>query len=126
MTFSGSFRCSIITVNGFQNASALPPKSAIASIRVNPDLFSSEYQWAPFRGGLIEIFTKPGADSFHGALFFTDCDGVFNTTDPFSVTATPASKQRYGFELSGGVSKKTTLRSLSKSATSMSSTSSTR
>ena len=93
----------IITVNGFQNASALPPKSSIASIRVNPDLFSSEYQWAPFGGGLIEIFTKPGADSFHGALFFTDSNGVFNATDPFSVTATPASKQRYGFELSGPV-----------------------
>ena len=93
----------VITVNGFQNASALKPKSAIASIRVNPDLFSSEYQWAPFGGGLIEIFTKPGADSFHGALFFTDSNGVFNATDPFSVTATPASKQRYGFELSGPV-----------------------
>ena len=93
----------IITVNGFQNASTLPPKSAIASIRVNPDLFSSEYQWAPFGGGLIEIFTKPGADSFHGALFLTDSDGVFNATDPFSVTATPASKQRYGFELSGPI-----------------------
>jgi Carboxypeptidase regulatory-like domain/TonB dependent receptor len=93
----------IITVNGFQNASALPPKSAIASIRVNPDLFSSEYQWAPFGGGLIEIFTKPGADSLHGALFFTDSNGVFNATDPFSVTATPASKQRYGFELSGPI-----------------------
>src|ERR1700733_14537869 len=93
----------IITVNGFQNASTLPPKSAIASIRVNPDLFSSEYQWAPFGGGLIEIFTKPGADSFHGALFLTDSDGVFNATDPFSVTAPPASKQRYGFELSGPI-----------------------
>src|SRR6202050_1702159 len=93
----------LITWTGFQNASALPPKSAIASIRVNPDLFSSEYQWAPFGGGLIEIFTKPGADSFHGALFLTDSDGVFNATDPFSVTATPASKQRYGFELSGPV-----------------------
>jgi hypothetical protein len=93
----------IITVNGFQNASALPPKSSIASIRINPDLFSSEYQWAPFGGGLIEIFTKPGADSFHGASFFTDSNGVFNATDPFSVTATPASKQRYGFELSGPV-----------------------
>jgi Carboxypeptidase regulatory-like domain len=93
----------IITVNGFQNASALPPKSAIASIRVNPDLFSSEYQWAPFGGGLIEIFTKPGANSFHGALFFTDSNGVFNATDPFSVTATPAGKQRFGFELSGPI-----------------------
>ena len=91
----------LVFVDGFQNASALPPKSSIASIRINPDLFSSEYPWPPFGGGLIEIFTKPGADSFHGALFFTDSNSAFNATDPFSITATPASKQRYGFELSG-------------------------
>jgi len=33
----------IITVDGFQNSSTLPPKSSIASIRVNPDMFSAEY-----------------------------------------------------------------------------------
>jgi hypothetical protein len=93
----------MIRVDGFQNASALPPKSSIASIRVSPDLFSSEYQFPPFSGGQIEIVTKPGADDFHGALFFTDSDGSFNATDPFSVTATPAGKRRYGFELSGPI-----------------------
>jgi hypothetical protein len=92
-----------IMVNGFQNGSALPPKSSIAAIRVNPDMFSSEYRWPPFSGGAIEIVTKPGADSLHGALFFTDSDGSFNATDPFSVTATPASKRRYGFELTGPI-----------------------
>jgi Carboxypeptidase regulatory-like domain/TonB dependent receptor len=93
----------IIMVDGFQNGSALPPKSSIASIRVSPDLFSSEYQFPPFGAGPIEITTKPGADSFHGALFFTDSEGSFNATDPFSLTATPAGKRRYGFELSGPV-----------------------
>ncbi len=39
----------IITVDGFQNSSALPPKSSIASIRVNPDMFSSEYDTPPYR-----------------------------------------------------------------------------
>jgi hypothetical protein len=92
-----------ITVDGFQNSSALPPKGSIASIRVNPDMFSSEYEDPPYEGGRIEIFTKPGMDSVHGALFFTDSDGSFNATDPFSVTATPAGKRRYGFELSGPV-----------------------
>ena len=29
----------VIVVDGFQNASALPPKSSIASIRINPDIF---------------------------------------------------------------------------------------
>jgi hypothetical protein len=96
----------LITVDGFQNTSALPPKSSIASIRVNPDMFSAEYERAPYLGGRIEIFTKPGADPIHGALFFSDSDGSFNATDPFSVTRTPAGKRRYGFELSGPVAPK--------------------
>jgi hypothetical protein len=96
----------LITVDGFQNTSALPPKGSIASIRVNPDMFSAEYERAPYLGGRIEITTKPGADPVHGALFFTDSDGSFNATDPFSLTATPAGKRRYGFELSGPVIRK--------------------
>jgi hypothetical protein len=91
----------VIVVDGFQNGSTLPPKSSIASIRVNPDLFSAEYQFPPFGGGLIEITTKPGADAYHGALFFADSDSSFNATDAFSTVATPAGKRRYGFELSG-------------------------
>ena len=93
----------IITVDGFQNASALPPKSSIASITINPDMFSPQYEAAPYLGGRVEVLTKPGAGPFHGALFFTDSDGSFNATDPFSVAGTPASKQRYGFQLSGPV-----------------------
>ena len=50
---------------------------------------------------------EPGADLLHGALFFTDNDGSFNATDPFSLTATPAGKRRYGFELSGPIRKQT-------------------
>jgi hypothetical protein len=92
-----------ISVDGFKNGSAMPPKGSIASIRINPDLFSTEYQWAPWGGGVIEIVTKPGADAFHGALFLTDSNSIFNATDPFSTTATPAGKQRYGVELSGPI-----------------------
>jgi hypothetical protein len=95
-------------VDGFQNASAMPPKNSIASIRVNPDPYSPEYEGPTFQGGRVEITTKPGADKLHGAAFFTDSDSIFNATDPFSVTATPASKQRYGFELSGPVVSKRT------------------
>ena len=95
-----------ITVDGFQNSSTMPPKSAIASIRVNPDVYSAEYQTPPRNGGLIEITTKPGADSRHGALFYTNSNSAFNATDPFSRTATPAGKERYGFELSGPIVQK--------------------
>ena len=105
-TSGGAPGSAIITVDGFQNGSAMPPKGSIASIRVNPDMFSSEYEQPPYDGGRIEIFTKPGMDSVHGALFYTDSDGSFNATDPFSTTATPAGKRRYGFELSGPVVKR--------------------
>ena len=95
----------IITVDGFQNSSTLPPKSSIASIRVNPDMFSSEYDRPPYQGGRVEIFTKPGRDSLHGALFFTDSDSGLNATDPFALSATPAGKRRYGFEFGGPIRK---------------------
>jgi hypothetical protein len=81
----------------------MPPKSSIASIRVNPDPISPEYERPDSEGGRIEITTKPGIASFHCALFLTDSDGSFNATDPFSTTATPAGKRRYGFELSGPI-----------------------
>jgi hypothetical protein len=99
----GDPSAAIVTVDGFQNGSALPPKGSIAAIRVNPDLFSSEYQWPPFGGGVIEIVTKPGAPPTHGALFVTDSDSIFNATDPFAITATPAGKRRYGFEIAGPI-----------------------
>ncbi len=98
--YGGAPNTARIMVDGFQNASALPPKSSIASIRINPDFFSSEYQWPPYSGGTIEITTKPGTSTMHGALFFTGSPGALNATDPFSPTPTPASRKRYGFEFS--------------------------
>ncbi len=92
-----------ITVDGFQNSSALPPKSSIARIVTAPDMFSAEYDTPPYEGGRIEIYTKPGADSIHGAIFLTDSEASFNATDPFSLVVTPASKRRYGFELTGPI-----------------------
>lgn len=99
----GAPESTVFVVDGFQNRSAMPPKNSIASIRVNPDPYSPVYEGPTFQGGRVEITTKPGADKFHGAAFFTDSNGIFNATDPFSVTATPAGKQRYGFELSGPI-----------------------
>ena len=89
-----------IGVDGFQNSSALPPKSSIASIRIDPDSFAPQFQW---HRSHVEITTKPGADKFHGVLLFTDSNSIFNATNPFSTTATPAGRQRYGFELTGPI-----------------------
>jgi hypothetical protein len=93
----------IVTVDGFQNGGQIPPKSAISFIRVNPDLFSAEYARPPYRGGRIEIYTKPGQSSLHGALFTTQSAGFLNAKDPFSPARAAIGKQRYGFELSGPV-----------------------
>ncbi|WP_150132903.1 hypothetical protein [Acidisarcina polymorpha] len=95
-----------ITVDGFQNGSALSPKDSIASVNLNPDLFSPEYEFPPFEGAHIDITTKPGLGDLHGSVFYTDGDRSFNATDPFSLTATPAGNRRYGFSFGGPIIKK--------------------
>ena len=94
-----------ISVDGFQDSSKLPPKSAIAYIKVNPDQFSAEYRQPPFDGGRIEVYTKPGQKTFHGALFATNGSPWMNARDPFSTRRAPLGKQRYGFELTGPIKK---------------------
>ncbi len=93
----------LVTVDGFQGAGRIPPKSSIAFIRVNPDLFSAEYQRPPYQGGRVEIYTKPGQSKFHGALFTTQSAAFLNAKDPFALSRAAIGKQRYGFELSGPI-----------------------
>jgi hypothetical protein len=94
-----------IAVDGFQDATALPPKGSIAYIKVNPDLFSAEYREPPFEGGRVEVYTKPGQKVYHGALFLTNGSPWENARDPFSTAKAALGKQRYGFELTGPVRK---------------------
>lgn len=94
-----------ISVDGFQGTSKLPPKSSIAYIKVNPDMYSAEYREPPFDGGRVEVYTKPGQPTFHGALFATNGSPFENARDPFSVSKAAIGKQRYGFELTGPVRK---------------------
>ena len=95
----------IIAVDGFQNSGRIPPKSAIAFIRVNPDLFSAEYERPPYQGGRVEIYTKPGQSKLHGALFTTQSTQFMNAKDPFALSRAAIGKQRYGFELGGPIQK---------------------
>ncbi len=92
-----------IAVDGFQGASALPPKSSIAYIEVNPDQFSAQYREPPFGGARVEVYTKPGQKTYHGAVFATNGSPWENARDPLSVSSAPIGKQRYGFELEGPV-----------------------
>jgi hypothetical protein len=92
-------------VDGFQGSSALPPKSSIAYIEVNPDKFSAQYREPPFDGARVEIYTKPGQKTYHGAVFATNGSPWENARDPFSMSSAAIGKQRYGFELEGPVRK---------------------
>jgi hypothetical protein len=94
-----------IAVDGFQGSSALPPKSSIAYIQVNPDEFSAQYREPPFGGGRVEVYTKPGQPAYHGALFLTNGSPWENARDPFSANKAAIGKQRYGFELTGPIRK---------------------
>jgi hypothetical protein len=95
----------VITVDGFQNPAKLPPKSSIEYIKVNPDSYSAEYREPPFEAGRVEVYTKPGQSTFHGALFATNGSSWMNAQNPFSVSKGALGKQRYGFEFSGPVQK---------------------
>ncbi len=99
----GSPASTTISVDGFQGGSALPPKSSIAYIKVNPDQYSAEYREPPFDGARVEIFTKPGQKVYHGALFTTQGEPFENARDPFSTSKAAIGKQRYGFEFSGPI-----------------------
>jgi len=94
-----------VGVDGFQESSALPPKSSIAYIQVNPDQFSAQYREPPFDGARVEVYTKPGQKAYHGALFLTNGSTWENARDPFSLNKAAIGKQRYGFELTGPVRK---------------------
>jgi hypothetical protein len=101
----GSPANTTFSVDGFQGPSALPPKSSIAYIEVNPDQFSAQYREPPFDGARIEVYTKPGQKTYHGALFATNGSPWENARDPFSTSSEAVGKQRYGFELEGPVRK---------------------
>ena len=101
----GSPTSTTFSVDGFQGASALPPKSSIAYIEVNPDQFSAQYREPPFDGARVEVYTKPGQKTYHGALFATNGSPWENARDPFSTSSEAIGKQRYGFELEGPVRK---------------------
>ncbi len=91
----------VISVNGFQGSSPIPPKTTIASVLINPDRYSAEYREPPLGGGRVEIYTKPGASTFHGSLFSTISSPWMNARDPLSTSRAPLGKQRYGGEITG-------------------------
>lgn len=93
----------VVTVDGFLNEGRLPPKSSIREVRINPDLFSAEYDKAPYQGGRIEIYTKPGATAFQGSGFYNTNNAALNARNAFAPTKPPSSTRRFGFQLGGPI-----------------------
>lgn len=95
-----------VTIDGFMSTGRLPAKSAIREVRINPDLYSAEYDAPPYRSGRIEILTKAGAEAFRGAAFFNLNNSRLNARDPFALERAPTNTRRYGLQLGGPIVKK--------------------
>jgi hypothetical protein len=92
-----------VTVDGFLSGGRMPPKSALREVRINPDLYSAEYDTPPYRGGRIEIYTRPGADAFHGSGFFNFNGSALNARETFAPVRAQTQTRRYGFQLGGPI-----------------------
>jgi len=92
-----------IYIDGFSGGQ-LPPKESIREIRINQNPFSAEFDRLGF--GRIEILTKPGSDTFRGALFFDEGNSIFNSRNPFSTNKPDYSNVMYGGNIGGPINKR--------------------
>ena len=90
-------------VDGFSGGK-LPPKSAIREIRINSNPYSAQYDEIGW--GRVEIFTKPGADKWHGDWWMRGNDSSFNSRNPFVTTQSPYHALDMDGDLNGPVTKK--------------------
>ncbi len=92
-----------IRVNGFRGG-RLPPKEAIASVRVNSNPFSAEY--AQSGAARVEIITKPGNDQWHGSSSWTARNSALDARNAFAPVKPEVAQNRYSFNLSGPLIRK--------------------
>ena len=93
-----------IYIDGFSNGT-LPPKASIREIRINQNPFSAEYDRPGY--GRIEVFTKPGSDTWHGQVMFNKNNSEFNSRNPYVLgSISPYHTERYSGNVSGALSKK--------------------
>jgi hypothetical protein len=93
-----------IFVDGYSGG-RIPPKSAIASVRINRNLFSAAYD--TFGQGRVEISTKPGGESLHGQINVNATDKALNAQNPYLTTEPPYYMLNLDGNLSGSFDKNT-------------------
>ncbi len=94
-----------IYVDGFTGGQ-LPPKSSIREIRINQNPFSAEYDRIGY--GRVEVFTKPGTDTYHGNFQVNGNPSQFNSPNPLSGAYEPPYHTIFMFgNITGPISKST-------------------
>jgi len=93
-----------IYIDGFSGGE-LPSKNEIREIRINQNPFSPEYDKLGY--GRIEVFTKPGANRFHGTGYNNFGDSFWNSRNPYAAEKAPFLLKEYGGNLSGPLNQKT-------------------
>ena len=94
-----------IYVDGFTGGQ-LPPKSSIREIRINQNPFSAEYDRIGY--GRVEVFTKPGTDTYHGNFQVNGNPSQFNSPNPLSGAYEPPYHTIFMFgNITGPINKNT-------------------
>ncbi len=95
---------SSLYVDGFSNGK-MPPKNTIREIRINQNPFSAEYEEQG--SNRIEIFTKPGSDTFHAEAVSYGTDSAFDSQNPFAAAPQPFHSWNIEANANGPLGKKT-------------------
>lgn len=93
-----------IYVDGFSNGQ-FPPKSEIREIRINQNPYSAQYDALGY--GRVEIFTKPGANTYHGSFYTQGNDSAFNASNPYVGSEPAYHLLNFDGNFSGPLGKKT-------------------
>jgi hypothetical protein len=85
-------------VNGF-GGGKLPPKNQIREIRFRTNAFAAENH--DFSHIMVDIFTKPGINNWHGSMNFGFRDESLNARNAFAPFRGAEQDRRYGLEFGG-------------------------
>jgi hypothetical protein len=98
---TGSPGDATVYVDGFREGGRLPPKEAIAMIRINASPYAAEY--SEHGRGRIEIITKPGTSRMHGGFRFNFLDSALNARNAASPLKPSFQSRTFNFYLSGPI-----------------------
>jgi carboxypeptidase family protein len=85
-------------VNGFRGGK-LPPKSQIREIRFRMNQYAADTHEPGFFS--VDIFTKPGLDSWHGSINLGFRDESLNARNSFAPSRGPEQNRRFGLSVDG-------------------------